>query len=64
VDETDRVSIKYEQRRFLHRGSFLQPISKRQIAPKDKARADEKAEHTLAYVSILKKPATPQLGVR
>jgi hypothetical protein len=35
-----------------------QPVSKRQIALKDKARVDEKAEHTWEYMSILKKPAT------
>ena len=30
-----------------------------QITFKDKARADEKAEHTCEYVSILKRLATP-----
>ena len=35
-----------------------------QITFKDKARADEKAEHTSEYVSILKRLATPYLGVR
>jgi len=35
-----------------------------QIKFKDKARADEKAEHTREYVSILKRLATPSLGVR
>ena len=29
-----------------------------QIAPKDKARADEKAQHTWEYVSILPKQQT------
>jgi hypothetical protein len=38
---------------------FLQAISKMQITFKDKARADEKAEHTWEYVSILKRLATP-----
>jgi hypothetical protein len=38
---------------------FLQAISKFQIMFKDKARADEKAEHTSEYVSILKRLATP-----
>jgi hypothetical protein len=42
-------------------GWKLQAISKMQITFKDKARADEKAEHTwgVKYVSILKKLATP-----
>jgi hypothetical protein len=35
-----------------------------QITFKDKARADEKAEHTLEYVSILRRSATQYLGVR
>jgi hypothetical protein len=30
-----------------------------QIAFKDKARADEKAQHTKEYVSILKRLSTP-----
>ncbi len=34
------------------------------ITFKDKARADEKAQHTWEYVSILKRLATPYLGVR
>jgi hypothetical protein len=38
---------------------ILQAISKMQIAFKDKAQADEKAEHTWEYVSILKRLATP-----
>jgi hypothetical protein len=33
-------------------------ISKIQITFKDKARADEKAEHTREYVSILRRSAT------
>jgi hypothetical protein len=37
----------------------LKAISKMQIAFKDKARADEKAQHTWEYVSILKRLATP-----
>jgi hypothetical protein len=37
----------------------LQAISKMQITFKDKARADEKAQHTWEYVSILKRLATP-----
>ncbi len=37
----------------------LEAISKMQITFKDKARADEKAEHTQEYVSILRRPATP-----
>jgi len=35
-----------------------------QITFKDKARADEKAEHTSEYVSILKRLATPYWGVK
>jgi hypothetical protein len=37
----------------------LHAISKMQITFKDKARADEKAQHTWEYVSILKRLATP-----
>jgi hypothetical protein len=33
-------------------------VSKRQIAFESKAQADEKAQHTLKYVSILKRSAT------
>ncbi len=37
----------------------LQAISKMQIASKEKARADEKAQHTYGeYVSILRRAAT------
>jgi len=36
----------------------LQTISKMQVTFKDKARADEKTEHTWEYVSILKRLAT------
>jgi hypothetical protein len=38
---------------------LLQDISKMQITFKDKAQADEKAQHTCEYVSILKRLATP-----
>jgi hypothetical protein len=41
------------------RNTTLQAISKMQITFKDKARADEKAQHTREYVSILKRLATP-----
>jgi hypothetical protein len=37
----------------------IQAVSKMQITFKDKARADEKAEHTWEYVSILKRFAKP-----
>jgi hypothetical protein len=37
----------------------LEAISKMQITFKDKARADEKAEHTREYVSTLRRSATP-----
>jgi hypothetical protein len=40
-------------------GPILEAISKMQIAFKDKARSDEKAEHTREYVSILRRSATP-----
>ena len=43
---------------------FSEAVSKPQIALKDKAQADEKAEHTRLYVSISKRPATPSLRVR
>jgi hypothetical protein len=36
----------------------LEVFSKRQIGFESKAQADEKAQHTLEYVSILKRPAT------
>ena len=42
----------------------MQAISEMRITLKDKARADKKAEYTWVYVSILKRLATPQLGVR
>ena len=38
---------------------ILQAISKMQITFKDKARADEKGQHTWEYVSILKRLAMP-----
>jgi hypothetical protein len=41
------------------RALILQAISKMQITFKDKARADEKAQHTWEHVSILKRLATP-----
>jgi hypothetical protein len=44
--------------------NLLQAISKIQITFKDKARAVEKAKQTWEYMSILKRLATPQLGVR
>jgi hypothetical protein len=39
-------------------------VSKPQIRFKGKARADEKAQHTRSYVSILKRHATQPLDVR
>jgi hypothetical protein len=36
----------------------LEVVSKYQIAFESKAQADEKAQHTLKYVSILKRPTT------
>ena len=42
---------------FRHDG-ILEAVSKPQIAPKDKARADEKAEQPWEYVSISRRLAT------
>jgi hypothetical protein len=42
----------------------LEVVSKRQIAFESKAQADEKAQHTWWYVSILKRLATQPLGLR
>jgi hypothetical protein len=42
----------------------LEAIAKPQIAFDDKARADEKAQHTREYVSILKRFSTQPSGVR
>ncbi len=39
-------------------------VSKPQIRLKSKAQADEKAQHTRQYVSILKRLATQLLGLR
>jgi hypothetical protein len=40
------------------RNPTIEAISEMQITFKDKARADEKAEHTRQYVSTLRRPAT------
>jgi hypothetical protein len=37
---------------------LLEAVSKPQIAPKYKAWADEKTQHTWEYVSILRRPTT------
>jgi len=42
----------------------LEVVSKRQIMFQSKAQADEKAQHTLEYVSILKRPATQLSDIR
>ena len=42
----------------------LEVVSKPQIRFKGKAQADEKAQHTRKYVSILKRLATQPLGLR
>ena len=55
-------SIFFSLKRSDHGG--LEAISKMQITLKDKARADEKAQHTWEYVSILRRLATPKFGVR
>jgi hypothetical protein len=47
------------QARFKVKNWILEAISKMQITFKDKARADEKAQHTREYVSILRRSATP-----
>ncbi|MEJ2099153.1 MAG: hypothetical protein P8X68_04165 [Desulfobacterales bacterium] len=38
--------------------NLLEVVSKRQVAFESKAQADEKAQHTWEYVSILKRSAT------
>jgi hypothetical protein len=43
---------------------LLEVVSKRQIAFESKAQADEKAQHTFKYVSILKRSATQLSGAR
>jgi hypothetical protein len=52
--------FKYESKGIKSRATAIirEVISKMQITFKDKARADEKAEHTLEYVSILRRSAT------
>ena len=45
-------------------GEDSEVISKPQIRLKGKAQADEKAQHTRSYVSILKRFATQLLGLR
>jgi hypothetical protein len=42
----------------------LEALSKPQVRFKGKAQADEKAQHTWWYVSILKRLATQPLGLR
>ena len=55
---------------FKERNFFTQPeetleaISKPQIAFEGKAGADDKAQHTREYVSILKRPPTQPSGDR
>jgi len=43
---------------------FIEVASKTQIMFESKAQADEKAQHTFEYVSILKRPATQLSGIR
>jgi hypothetical protein len=43
---------------IMHGELSLEVVSKRQIAFESKAQADEKAQHTCEYVSILKRSAT------
>ena len=54
--DVERVAVAFAQ--------CLEVVSKPQIAPKAKARTDEKAQHTLGYVSILRRSATQRFGVR
>jgi DNA-binding MurR/RpiR family transcriptional regulator len=49
--------------RAAHELNF-EAFSKPQIALKDKAQTDEKAQHIREHVSILKRPATPSASVR
>jgi len=42
----------------------LEVVSKSQIRPEGKAQADEKAQHTREYVSIMRRFATPPHGLR
>jgi hypothetical protein len=54
---------------FFHKivgqkGYVLEPVSKPQIRFKGKAQANEKAEHTREYVSILSWSVTQPLGLR
>jgi hypothetical protein len=67
------VDATYELGRGTHAGpwkvlghavSFLEAISKPQIAFEGKDRADDKAQHTREYVSILKRPLTQPSGDR
>jgi len=43
---------------------FIEAISKPRIRSESKAQADEKAQHTREYVSILKRLATQLSGLR
>jgi hypothetical protein len=43
---------------YLLQFILFEVVSKRQIAFESKAQADEKAQHTFEYVSILKRSAT------
>ena len=63
------VTCRGNERQKIYRDDtdyniFIKAVSKSQIAFKNKARSDEKAEHTSAYVSILRMTATPLLDVR
>lgn len=42
----------------------IEAVSEPQIRFEGKAQADEKAQHTRQYVSILKRSATPPSGLR
>ena len=45
-------------------GELIEAVSKPQIAFEGKAKADEKAQHTREYVSILKRLSTQPSNVR
>ncbi len=48
----------------VEKTKILEAISKPQIAFEGKAGADDKAQHTREYVSILKRPSTQPSGDR
>jgi hypothetical protein len=53
-----------DDHQIIHKLDLLEVVSKPQISFKSKAQADEKAQHTRQYVSILKRLATQLLVLR